>query len=921
MENKVCHKHYAHPFFFLIYSILVLMPFITTTVIDACMDKERQALLHFKSYIHHDPDYPFDDLSSWTPEYDCCNWGGVTCNNHSRVTSLVLFANNLRGKISPSLLNLSYLNYLDLSVNSFNGTIPKFIGSMAQLRYLDLGWNSFTGTIPLEFGNLTNLQKLSFGSPNSSCTVDTLDWLSHMSQLESLDMSGTYLGKADNWVNAVSGLKKLEHLELSGCDLWQVKHPYSHSSVNSSLLSIRTLYLDNNNLNSSIYEWLFRLTSNKLELFVLSQNKLDGIPKYLGNLCSLTEFVFDKNSILVNFPDFLNNLSGCTSLSLSVLSASGSQLTGPLSDDIQNFPSLSYLSLDNNQINGTISEKVWQLPKLVGLDISSNFLKGAIPGNIGNTNIPIINLSNNSLDGVPLEAHMSNHSGVESINLRSCKLGPRFPKWIQKLKNLTNIDISNTRISDTIPEGFWNTWPSQLTYLNLSSNNITGKVTDVLSNNFIGPSIIDLSSNNFYGPITNVPSMLKSLFLSRNKFYGGIFFLCQIDSEQVEIIDLSYNSFTGRIPDCLWNFGLLKVLSLGNNNLSGRLPGSIKDFPSLEVLYLYNNSFSGELPSSLKNFTYLNSLDLGANKFSGYIPVWIGERLSQLYALSLTSNNFFGTIPSQLCQLQYLQILDLSMNNLYGAIPSCLNNLTSMVQGRPPYNNVHYLPSDVRKPVMYVDHAMVRWQGSVREFSSTLGFVKIINLSSNNLTGKIPNELTDLHKLIAMNFSMNTLVGEIPSKIGQMKELQILDLSSNNLRGGLPSSMSQMTLLNYLDVSYNSLSGRIPSGTQLQSFEPSRYTGNAGLCGLPLSKYCPGDKELERPPVTHENMDEGKGIDDLQRWYYIGGATGFVTGFWMVCIALIVNRCGRHAFFHVMNSLENWVYVKVMVFTAKVRRV
>ncbi|KAJ0606086.1 putative non-specific serine/threonine protein kinase [Helianthus annuus] len=128
--------------------------------------------------------------------------------------------------------------------------------------------------------------------------------------------------------------------------------------------------------------------------------------------------------------------------------------------------------------------------------------------------------------------------------------------------------------------------------------------------------------------------------------------------------------------------------------------------------------------------------------------------------------------------------------------------------------------------------------------------------------------------------------------------------------------MSQMTLLNYLDVSYNSLSGRIPSSTQLQSFEPSRYTGNAGLCGLPLSKYCPGDKELEGPPVARENMDDGE-----ERWFYIGGATGFASGFWMVCIALIVNRRGRHAFFHIMNSLENWVDVKVMVFIAKVRRV
>ncbi|KAF5820005.1 putative non-specific serine/threonine protein kinase [Helianthus annuus] len=221
----------------------------------------------------------------------------------------------------------------------------------------------------------------------------------------------------------------------------------------------------------------------------------------------------------------------------------------------------------------------------------------------------------------------------------------------------------------------------------------------------------------------------------------------------------------------------------------------------------------------------------------------------------------------------------------------------------------------------YVDRSMIKWQGSLREFSSTIELVKIINLSSNNLTGKIPDKLTDLHKLIALDLSMNALVGEIPSNIGQMKELQILDLSRNNLRGGLPSSMSQMPLLNYLDVSYNNLSGKIPSSTQLQSFEPSRYTGNAGLCGLPLTKYCPVDKVLEGPPVSRESMEGGEGIDDLQRWYYIGGATGFASGFWMVCIALIVNRRGRHAFFHVMNSLENWVYVKVMVFTAKVQRV
>ncbi|MFS7916237.1 putative non-specific serine/threonine protein kinase [Helianthus anomalus] len=670
-----------------------------------CTEKERQALLHFKSYICYDPDGLLD---TWIPREevettnDCCYWSGVTCNNHSRVTSLDLSSGSLQGKISPSLLNLSYLNYLDLSGNSFNGMIPMFIGSMTQLRYLYLGWNDFSGTIPSELGCLQDLY------------------------------------------------------------------------------------------------------------------------------------------------------------------------------------------LYNNQLDGTISEKVWQLPKLQRLDVSSNFLKGAISEKIEKSNILSVNLSNNSLEGVPLEANMSNISSIEDIDLSSCKLGPRFPKWIQTMKNLSSINLANTGISDNIPEDFWNTWPSRLRYLNISFNNITGIVIDMFSN-FDPPFLtIDLSSNNFYGHIQDVPSGLETLNLSKNNLSGQIFFLCQIVDGSLSFLDLSHNAFTGPIPDCLWNFTRLKVLTLGNNYLSGMLPSSINFLINLEVLYLYNNSFSGKLPLSLKSLTQLTFLNLGANKFSGYVPGWIGERLSRLYALILTSNKFIGTIPSHLCRLVYLQILDLSMNKLQGAIPSCLGNLTSMVQDigglRGNQINVHFVNGSTGQ---YVDRSMIKWQGSLREFGRTLGLVKVINLSSNNLTGKIPDKLTDLHKLIALDLSMNALVGEIPSKIGEMKELLILDLSRNNLRGGLPSSMSQMTLLNYLDVSYNSLSGKIPSSTQLQSFEHSRYTGNAGLCGLPLPKYCPGDKELEGPFVARENMDDGE-----ERWFYIGGATGFVTGFWMVCIALIVNRRG-----------------------------
>ncbi|KAL7594526.1 hypothetical protein Lser_V15G29324 [Lactuca serriola] len=839
--------------------------------VKKCFEKEKDGLLHFKSLLQD----PSDRLSTWTAEQDnCCQWSGVMCDSRTgHVTELDLMSFGLVGEISHSLVNLTYLNYLDLSRNSFHGTIPTIIGSLTQLRYLDLSDNySLHGTIPPELGNLTNLQVL-YLSNVGRCRVENLEWLAPLSHLEVLKMDGISLAKTNHWVDVIPSLPKLSLLSLDGCELSQVMYPYS-SFLNSSSSSIKFLSLSDNNLNSSMYRWLFPLTSNKLSDLYLSENMLDGIPKYLGNLCSLEYLFFDNNPAVVTFPDFLNNLSGCTSLSLQWLFAQRSQFTGSLPDDIQKFTSLTALYLSENQLKGTISKKLWELPNLKYLDLSEN-----------------------SLHGFPSLDYMSNHSHIESIRLSSSKLGPLFPKWIQKLKNLTSLDIANNGISDTIPLEFWDSWPSRLTFLNLSSNNISGKIPD-LSSNFDNNSVIDLSFNSFDGPITNVSSTLQLLNLSRNKFSGGISFLCQVVHGFLVILDLSHNFLSGQLPDCLWHFKELQVLNLEHNNLSGRLPASLGSMIKLEALDLYKNDFSEEFPLSVKNCTSLKSLNLGANKFSGNLPAWIGESLSGLYVLTLKSNNFSGSIPLQICKLASLQILDLSVNHFHGSIPSCLSNLTIMVQ--QGFSQVQNLdPDDILTAYAYnVDHVMIQWQGTEREFiRSNMKLLRSIDLSSNNLTGEIPYQITNLDQLIALNLSKNALLGKIPWNISEMKNLLTLDLSRNKFSGEIPSSMSQMTWLNYLDVSDNSLSGRIPSSTQLQSFDPSRYEGNLGLCGPPLTKKCHGDEESG---IQHSiGESEGEGIDELQGWFYVGGAIGFTVGFCIACGALLLNRRGRFAFFYV----------------------
>nr|GEW49455.1 leucine-rich repeat domain, L domain-like protein [Tanacetum cinerariifolium] len=213
----------------------------------------------------------------------------------------------------------------------------------------------------------------------------------------------------------------------------------------------------------------------------------------------------------------------------------------------------------------------------------------------------------------------------------------------------------------------------------------------------------------------------------------------------------------------------------------------------------------------------------------------------------------------------------------------------------------------------YIDHLMIEWQRKVNEFSSILGLLKAIDLSSNNLTGQIPNEVTNLHGLLVLDLSDNSLVGEIPRNIGHMTELLTLNLSRNMFSGEMPSSISDMHSLNDLDVSFNNLSGRVPSSTQPQSFPPERFTGNVGLCGLPTTTKCLEDEDQGVPAIGD--------CGDVQRWFYIRGATGFATAFWIACSALLLNRRLRHSFFHFHDCLKDWVYVKVVVFIARLQRV
>ena len=86
-------------------------------------------------------------------------------------------------------------------------------------------------------------------------------------------------------------------------------------------------------------------------------------------------------------------------------------------------------------------------------------------------------------------------------------------------------------------------------------------------------------------------------------------------------------------------------------------------------LDLSNNSFHGRIPEEIQNLKLLRGLNLSYNSLFGPIPLALGY-LKDLESLDVSHNKLFGKIPLQLTSLTFLAVLNLSYNQLEGSIPS-----------------------------------------------------------------------------------------------------------------------------------------------------------------------------------------------------------------------------------------------------------
>ncbi|XP_065034794.1 receptor-like protein EIX2 [Musa acuminata AAA Group] len=760
--------------------------------------------------------------------------------------------------------------------------MPEFIGSFKKLRYLNLSFTYFMGGIPARLGNLSSLYVLDLNDAlDFAYHVDNLDWLSHLTSLKNLDLSWLKLTGAPDWFSSVNTLPSLQVLSMSYVGLDTIPASVVHVNFTSSLT---VLDLSLNNFDSTLPKWLWNISG--LTHLDLHESGFYGvIPDAIGDLGRLKELYMSDNQLTGNLSGWLEQMTNLIILDLSYNLFNGSMP----SSSVGKLSNLTELYLDGNCLGGVISEVHFEnLTRLQVLDLYDN----SITISIGQSWVP------------PFQLRL--------VGLAKCQLGPQFPEWLQFQTQIEELYLADCKIAGTMPAWFWNISSSTIIFLDLSNNQIGGKLPSSLK--FTKLERLQLDSNRFEGPLpTMLPSTLDTLFLSNNSFTGQLPIWPHVYSVALSdnmldgglsssicqwtflvYLDLSNNKLLGEIPYCLGkSLQILKFLILDNNHISGEIPHTIGFLSELQLLQLKNNSFSGEVPLSLKNCTKLQFLDLAQNNLVGSIMLWMGENLRQLVVLRLRSNMFSGVIPWQLARFEQLQILDLANNNFSGSIPHNIGNLNTM-RSTTLYNESCDYESDVftkGQDLYYLQCSMRR--------------MKSLDFSNNHLTGEIPKGIGDLAGLKNLNLSRNHLQGKIPWEIEGMKSLESLDLSINDLSGSIPESLSALYSLSYLNLSYNNLSGRIPTGYQLQTLnDPSIYMGNADLCGPPTFKSCFNNK------TTQNDIQEYKKEIPEWLWFYISMVLGYVMGFWTFCGILFLKDAWRHAYFRTIDDIYDRFWVQ-----------
>ncbi|XP_008779580.2 receptor-like protein 1 [Phoenix dactylifera] len=256
-------------------------------------------------------------------------------------------------------------------------------------------------------------------------------------------------------------------------------------------------------------------------------------------------------------------------------------------------------------------------------------------------------------------------------------------------------------------------------------------------------------------------------------------------------VDLSNNLFDGHFSFFSFaNLSKLEFINFSNNEKLFIHLDSGKFIPSFQLQYLmlsHCNLDSSILatPNFLASQYALEHLDLSSSNLTGNFSNWSFENLTNLEMLNLRNNSIMGEFQLPKHPKTNIFVVDLSMNSLSGSIPVNFGTMFPLM--------------------MALNLSSNNLSGKVPSLDN-MSLLEYLDLSNNNLSGELPTRLLiGCSKLFILKLSNNKLQGELP----RYPQASFIYLDGNNFTGTLSSFVSNKQFV-ALDVHNNQLSGVIP---------------------------------------------------------------------------------------------------------------
>ncbi|PHT44665.1 hypothetical protein CQW23_13823 [Capsicum baccatum] len=482
-------------------------------------------------------------------------------------------------------------------------------------------------------------------------------------------------------------------------------------------------------------------------------------------------------------------------------------------------------------LKGNISPLLFTLDHMQHLDLScNNFMFSKLPAEISNlTKLTYLKLSNAMFqDSIAMQ--FTNLTSLRSLDLSCANLVPDYSSVSVSLTFPLKLDFGssllsfisygylsspNLSIPGRIPTAqFLNL--TNIASLDMSSNVLKSSIPDLLSN-ITTLSVLDFSRNDLNGHIPYLPQLEELSVASNPAVTIDLVSMFAVPWSKLTLLDICFTRVGGTIPPSLSKSTSLTFFRADGCSIQGSIPSSITKLKKLSVLMLNENDITGQLPVSMSSLTTLQYLSLFQNRLEAFIQ----------------RNRLNGNTPFSLFRKSRLDEISLGTSGL-------------SVEIDDPAFAQTFQPK-------ILDFTSCNMRGEIPDFFSNFTSLVVLNFANNSLSGAIPQWLFNLPALSILALPMNNFKGFIPPMIHLKSSLfpTIVNLARNKLQGPIPT---QLENVNVIDLSLNNFVGSIPSQVgEAPGIRSISLSGNKIRGSIPES-FCHASNILQVLDLSNNSL-------------------------------------------------------------------